>query len=507
MSSTEPPSRIPPRQGAHETKAARDELSSKGKVEKVREVDPDEEARKKKFMQYYKGVEEEGPQEERPSPFDIYSGKAKTAEEALPSPFGAKPAPSFGDVEDAAIPGPSSTPPPTIAPRENAEDEDEVTSGVLPQSEDFWEDFDLPDQPIAQAQYQEITERFEGTVPGKEKEEKKHVGPPVSEHKKRVQEIKKKEEEVLLTQRKVEKKEEMHEKLEKRKKEEEPPPFLGPPGKAAPKEKMREAKPRPGAAPFFEEKKPETLKKAIPKEPESEKKKKLPSPYEKAPTAAPIRPRKETELRQAPSIPYKQKEQQMEKEEGPVLTPQEIAAAPLKSEERELGGGGKRGKEEQILEIEAPSLPELPKNIQPMAMTATTQASSFLTPATVSLFYQMVGTFYVMAGQQGINRTEVVLNNPAYANSKFYGATITIEKYATAPDSFNIRLTGSHEAVTLFKDNIPSLLTAFQNGNFSFRIGRIDAEYTIERPIFRRKEKGGEKGEAGSGDLRERKNR
>ena len=110
-----------------------------------------------------------------------------------------------------------------------------------------------------------------------------------------------------------------------------------------------------------------------------------------------------------------------------------------------------------------------------------------------------------MAGPQGVNRTEIVLNNPAYASSRFYGSTITIEKYATAPDSFNIRLTGSQQAVASFKENIPSLMSAFENVNFSFKVHRLDVEYTMERPVFRRKEKGEDKGEAGGGDLGERR--
>lgn len=179
----------------------------------------------------------------------------------------------------------------------------------------------------------------------------------------------------------------------------------------------------------------------------------------------------------------------------------------MQGEREGRGGGGKKGREEKILEIEPPSLPQLPANIQPMAMAATSQVATYLTPQTVSLFFQMVGTIFVMQGPQAVNRTEIILNNPSYANSKFYGATITIEKYATAPDSFNIRLTGSHEAVVSFKENIPSLMSAFENGNFNFRIGRIDVEYTLERPIFRRKEKGEGRGEAGGGDLGERRNK
>ena len=171
------------------------------------------------------------------------------------------------------------------------------------------------------------------------------------------------------------------------------------------------------------------------------------------------------------------------------------------------GGGKKRDEAEAILAIEPLSQLPLPKHIQPMALKATTEVASHLTSATVALFYQMVGTLYVMSGPQEVMRTEIVLNNPSYANSKFYGATITIEKYASAPDSFNIRLTGSHEAVASFRDNIPNLLIAFQQQNFSFRIGRLDAEYTLEQPIIRRKGNAEDKGSFGGGNLGERKNK
>ena len=89
--------------------------------------------------------------------------------------------------------------------------------------------------------------------------------------------------------------------------------------------------------------------------------------------------------------------------------------------------------------------------------------------------------------------TEIVLNSPSYSQSKFYGASIIIERYASAPDSFNIRLTGSNEAVAAFKENIPTLALAFREGHFPFQIGRIEAEYKDEKPLFRRKEKGSRK--------------
>ena len=122
-----------------------------------------------------------------------------------------------------------------------------------------------------------------------------------------------------------------------------------------------------------------------------------------------------------------------------------------------------------------------------MAASATSAAASYLHPQVQPLFYQMVGTIQVMKNQ-GVNTTEITLNNPAFAGSKFYGTSIEITKYASAPDSLNIRLSGTNEAVTEFNKNIPSLVAAFSSGKFQFRIGRIDAVYSADKPVFRRKD-------------------
>lgn len=144
----------------------------------------------------------------------------------------------------------------------------------------------------------------------------------------------------------------------------------------------------------------------------------------------------------------------------------------------------------KFIEIEAPSITTLPAQVVPLAQVATTQAAPYLSNQIAPLFFQMVGTIYVMTTTPGVSKTEILLNAPSFANSKFYGSTISIEKYATAPDSLNIRLTGTNEAVKTFSDNMTNLYAAFQNGNFNFRIGRITAEYSTERPLVRRKESG-----------------
>ena len=349
MSSTEPPSGASARQSAASMKAVRDELSSKGRVEKVREVDPDEQARKQKFQQHYPDKESK-PQETKKSVYDLSAG-----------------------IQDELL------------DTEKKEKKKETTPSL----------FALPEKP-------------EPTLQAATKKEKE-------------------------------------------KKEEKSP------------------------APFFET-------------PTS------PLPHEKMPAA-----REKWEGRTSALKKNEQEEAEMtlqaDAPRAPIITTTE-GSTTMKE--------GKKEKE-NILAIETPSLSKLPEAIHPLATAATTQAAPYLTSHAVSLSYQMVGTIYMMSNSQGINRTEILLNNPAFANSKFFGATITIEKYVTAPGTFNIRLTGTAEAVAAFRDNIPSLLSAFENGNFPFRVGRIDAEYTFEKPIFHRKEKATNQNDAGGGNLGEGK--
>lgn len=187
-----------------------------------------------------------------------------------------------------------------------------------------------------------------------------------------------------------------------------------------------------------------------------------------------------------PSISLLKTDSSLEKNQTPptVKTSLDKRTPSIKAKEK--------GKE---TEWTPPSTTPLPQEIVPMANTATQAAIPYLKGETLALFYQMVGTLYVAAQASGMTQMEVVLNAPSYSQSKFYGASIIIEKYASAPASFNIRLTGSNEAVSLFQKNIPNFMEAFQKGNFSFEIGRMEAEY---KPLFHRKEKSGSKQDFGN---------
>lgn len=395
------------------------------KVEKVGEVDPEQQSRARKFRAF---VEEDSTQEQpdstHPSPIHLFSGSDKQGS--------AKPSYSSSDAPPKAAPTPT---------KQEAEPEAEQKADEppLPRSDDFWSDIDEPIQ--EKPKHPKLIEKTALSSPKSEGAKKKkdeffpsaHLGIPIKEPSfskpthPAFKEVKEEEET-------------LPEPLQKSKSEKLPPKAPSSPMARSLNEKEQKI----GSS--FAEDRPKHL--------ESDKLTKKESPKEKPPLK-----QENKEAIQSPFSQAKKKEAKNQK------------------------------KEEVSEEIQPPSIQTLPAEIVPTATAATLAATPYLHPDTMSLFYQMVGTIYIMSAPPGISRTEIVLNAPSYAQSKFYGASIIIEKYATAPNSFNIRLTGSNEAVSLFNQNIPSLAAAFQRGKFSFGIGRIEAEYKNEKPLFRRKEK------------------
>ena len=139
--------------------------------------------------------------------------------------------------------------------------------------------------------------------------------------------------------------------------------------------------------------------------------------------------------------------------------------------------------EEQI-SIVSDILQQFPYEVAIDAAKATQGVNPAKTDV-INFVHQMVGTI-VQIQQKGITHTEVVLTSKSFSKT-FQGATITFTKYATAPDSYNIRLTGSNEAVSLFVTYLPELEKIFNNNKFDFRVGRIYAEYSDEEQLFKRK--------------------
>ena len=133
----------------------------------------------------------------------------------------------------------------------------------------------------------------------------------------------------------------------------------------------------------------------------------------------------------------------------------------------------------------------LPPTIQTTTAAIQITAAPYLSPQTAALFSKLIGTLlFMVSATPGITRTEITLNSEPFRNSTFYNSTVVLERYATAPDSFNIRLAGTPEAVKLFQENSQLLLGAFSTAyverRVPFRIGRL--ETSIERHLIRRKQ-------------------
>ena len=184
------------------------------------------------------------------------------------------------------------------------------------------------------------------------------------------------------------------------------------------------------------------------------------------------------------------KEKKLQEELLQQQTTHDIQKDKSSSDEKEE----KDKKPVKTIEIEPSILANMPSSIVQQVEATCYSSIPYINPQIEAVFFQMVGNIYIM-NVKGVSTTEFILNSPAFANSRFFGATISIEKYATAPDSLNIRLSGPNQAVKAFNENLTNLYAAFQNGNFSFRIGRISAEYSYEKPLFHRKSKTKDKGQ------------
>jgi len=434
-------------------KDIREQIPQHRRVEKVKKVskisEVENEQTRKKFQSFMQD-EEDQPTTRAPSPFEtkFYAAPNKPL---LGSTAAQNPPPELADVETAAIPSPAYSPPPSV---EESPPEQSSQNSALPQSDTFWKNTDSPpDQPRQNLQYEDKTQ---ASLKSSQKSKETNK---IEEYKKRML--------VSEDQKDIE---------------------MGLQQKSQEKEIKNKELPLSTS-----------LKKEKSNTPPVTQKGNISVPFTPTQSAETRTTQKNKDLPKNLPTTTPSTEQQM-----PALADvKEFAVSQLRvgDQDKEDSEQG-QGKKAHPLEIESAGASSLPSQIIPLAQAATTEASSYLSSQTIPLFFQMVGTIYVMTSQPGVSLTEIVLNSPAFANSKFFGSTISIEKYATAPDSLNIRLTGTDEAVRTFNQNISNLYAAFQNGNFAFKIGRISAEYTVEKPMFHRK---GKKESSSGGEFQDRR--
>ena len=174
----------------------------------------------------------------------------------------------------------------------------------------------------------------------------------------------------------------------------------------------------------------------------------------------------------------------------PKTPKKEKELLPIAEKTKEKEEEKKKQPEKEVKTGVSTVLQEFPPNIAAQTGSITSILTPYLHPDIVPLFEKMVGTI-VQIKAQGVTQTEVMLNSPAFTSSLFFGSSIIVQKYSTAPDSFNIFLRGPAQAVNMFTENLSGLFDAFKKANIN--IGRLEAQH--EKPLFKRKEKTGEKGD------------
>jgi len=433
--------RIPPPDPETNRLSQAKKLEEAQKIAAIASVDPDAQAKKRRFQEMMTPQDEEKKLEDQPP---------------SPSPF----QPSFhqlnssSDLDLESIPSPSNSPPPNLNSF-SPQGEDLLSDEGLPRSPDYWNQVDLPDQPISntpQFQQESPQSNSQPDIPSDRplvKGTKSEAQPPARPQEKPVP-------------KKIE------------------PSLFGAPGKPTPKKEAHPPSVKKG-----EEKKSPHQREQAESAPLAKYWETEPEPIQTSIHSKSVSKEKGKTHPPDASLPHSK----IPLEQNQPTQPREEFSPFLQKGGSEGKGDGKKQHQSQTtIEIVQPATPSFPSQIHSEAVAATTTAAPYLRPEAVPLFYQMVGTIFTMT-TQGVSTTEILLNNPAFAGSKFFGASIEIIKYSSAPDSFNIRLSGSNEAVTAFNQNIPGLMASFQTGGFRFRIGRIEATYASEKPLFRRKEK------------------
>jgi len=201
---------------------------------------------------------------------------------------------------------------------------------------------------------------------------------------------------------------------------------------------------------------------------------------------AKLPPKEKKELEKLPKTP---------EEEAVQPPPPPLAQGAWEATEDLERGEEKLVKKVAPIEKESPTSPTTFQTPPPPA-TAPPIAGEPVQPVTApfanlpapvaALFERMVGVMTVM-NTTGVTQTTIHLDNPKFADSPLFGSQVIISEFSTAPKAYNIQLLGNQQAVTVFNDNVQELVAAFQAGNYTFKVNRIDTGYLTAAPPVERK--------------------
>lgn len=123
---------------------------------------------------------------------------------------------------------------------------------------------------------------------------------------------------------------------------------------------------------------------------------------------------------------------------------------------------------------------------QPSLPGVSTSSSAVQTPPPVlpialdALFETMASQMVIMTSSHE-QTTTLVLDSDRFASSPLAGAKITITEFRTAPQIFNVEISGAPSAVALIQQSQEALLRRIATGHFSFSIHRFEA---VSAPRF-----------------------
>jgi len=166
--------------------------------------------------------------------------------------------------------------------------------------------------------------------------------------------------------------------------------------------------------------------------------------------------------------------------------------APTKGE-MDMMGEGRKDKKDDFPFINADALiaalPLSENPIPPVIPPGDVPAYSKLSPEAYELFAKMAGTILIQQ-YSGITTTTITLNMED-PESIFNGAQVIFDHYSTAPNSYNLQLVGSAQAVNAFNANMADLVAAFKQSKNAFEVNILSPSLTGKKPLIRRKKGAG----------------
>ncbi|MCH9631218.1 MAG: hypothetical protein S4CHLAM37_12400 [Chlamydiia bacterium] len=254
--------------------------------------------------------------------------------------------------------------------------------------------------------------------------------------------------------------------------------------KKSPEVKVEKGEPKLGEQPEKVEAKPKTDK---PAEKPDEKLVKEAEGKMPGISAKELEKEPETDKVQTPPAPaQKAAAAEIPKEAKDLQTPKEkerVSASAAASEKASLGGKSleletdtgeshdkKDDDKDDNVNLEGAVTPDQAPFQEGAQQMPETPAYTNLNPQVYELFERMVGSMMIQVHDKGHEQTTVTIN---MKGSVFDGSKIVLDRYASAPNSFNIEIATSPKGQAMLMDNMNLLTQSFQQADLNFEVNQL----------------------------------